>query len=326
MGSRGRLVGVLLSPLALLLAMPLVSGPVHPGRRALETPTSQPSRSAKKSPTPAASSAAGGVDPNLPLIVGETRRLAARAIDDTAAADHAAALVALGRRLVGTPARAIPAGSMPMERLVLDLTAVDPLSYVEQLLALVNSRQVRTRTEAVDRFSDHVRRLRYGGGRVDRCARLRHPRLWALAAARRGYLVDLTPFLPGARQRQVPLKDLFQSVPAGATPFSGAPAPCPPPGSAVLHLAELPLAAVPAAAASLRSGDLFVLVSRSPDRQAPGIGLLDLEGGRLGALVVQPGRGVVREPDLLQVARNRTGTSGVSFLRSLPNTDGRADP
>lgn len=317
-------MAVWLSPLALVLALLLLSGPMHPGRRALETPTSKPSRNAR-SPRPAATSPAGGVDPNLPLIVGETRRLAARAIDDTAAADHAAALVALGRRLVGTPARSTPPGSGPPERLVLDLTAVDPLSFVEQLLALVNSRRVRTRTEAVDRFSDHVRRLRYGSGRADRCARLRQPRLWALAAARRGYLVDLTPFLPGARQRQVPLKDLFQSLPAGATPLSGPPAPCPPPGSAVLALAELPLEAVPAAVASLRSGDLFVLVGRAPDRQTTGIGLVDLERGRLGALLVHPGRGVVREPDLVQMARNRPGTIGITFLRSLPNADGRPD-
>ncbi len=322
MGRRALLVAVLLSPLALVLALPLASGPVHPGRRAEEAPTGEPPRSAR-SPMPAP--AAGGVDPNLPLIVGQTRRLAARAIDDTAAADHAAALVALGRRFVGTPARSGPPGAMPTERLVLDLTAVDALSFVEQLLALVNSRQVRTRTEAVDRFSDHVRRLRYGSGRVERGARLRQPRLWALAAARRGYLVDLTPYLPGARQRQVPLKDLIQAPPAGAATVSGAPAACPPPGAAVLQLAELPLEAVPAAAASLRSGDLFVLVGRAPDRQAAGIGLVDLARGRLGALLVQPGRGVVREPDLLEVARHRPGTFGVAFLRSLPNADGRPD-
>lgn len=324
MGRRGLLVAVLLSPLALLLAMPLISGPVRPGRRPVEAfRGSQPRRA-----PPAAIPAAAGVDPNLPLLVGDTRRLAARAIDDTAAADHAAALVALGRRFVGTPARSIPPGSTPPERLVLDLTAVDPLSFIEQLLALVNSRQVRTRTEAVDRYSDHVRRLRYGSGRVERCARLRQPRLWALSAARRGYLVDLTPFLPGARQRRVPLEDLFPSFPVGAARGSGSgtPAACPSPGSAVLHLAQLPLEAVPAAAASLRSGDLFVLVGRAPDRRADGIGLVDLERGRPGALLVQPGRGVVRQPDLLKLARSRTGTIAVVFLRPLPNADGRPDP
>lgn len=322
MGTRGLLVVALLSPLVLVPVLPRLLGAMHADRPSTGAPSMGPPRAGTTSPRVTAA-VVSGLDPNLPVYVGDSRRLVARSIDDTAAAAHDVALVALGRRLLGTPSRSLPAGSAPVERLVLDLTAVDALGYVEQLLALVNSRQVRTRTEAVDRFSDHVRRLRYGSGVVDRCARLEDPRLWALAAARRGYLVDLSPFLPGSRQRRLPLKELLQPGSAGTSIASRAS--CPVPGSASVTLADLPLEAVPAAAASLRSGDLFVLVGGAPDRQRAAIGLVDQDQGRLGALLVRPGRGVVREPDLLALARSRPGTIGIRFLRSVPNADGRPD-
>lgn len=327
MGRTGLRAAALLTPLALALALPLLWRP-GPSERRPPVPLSGQHRPAAMTSAAVAAAGAAGGDPNLPLYVGNSRRLAARAIDDTAAAQHDAALLALGRRFLGFPARDVPPGSRPTERLVLDLTAVDALSYVEQLLALVNSRQVRTRTEAADRFSDHVRRLRYGGGRVDRCARLTHPRLWALAAARRGYLVDLTPFLPGARERRMWLQDLFQSRPSGPAPVSTGRQACllPRLGAAAVTLAELPLQAVPAAATSLRSGDLFLLVHRAPDPQPAGIGLVDLEGGRLGGLMVRPGEGVVRVPDLIAMARRQPGTIGIAFLRTLPNADGLPDP
>ena len=328
MGRRGLLVAALLGPLALALAWPRLRGLARPDPSTAMA-ASRPQPRGATAARPPAVATTRGVDPNLPLVVGDSRRLIARAIDDTAAAPHEEALVALARRFQGTPFRAVPAGAAPAERLVLDLTAVDSLRFIEQLLALVNSRQVRTRTEAVDRFSDHVRRLRYGRGRVDPCARLDDPRLWALAAARRGYLVDLSPFLPGARRRRVPLTELLHPGSTGSTTAATAatPAPtCPEPGVGWVTMAEVPLDAVPAATASLRSGDLFVLQGNVPDGQTVAIGLLDLERGRLGAVLVRPGQGVVRVPDLLAMARQQPGRTGLSFLRSLPNADGRADP
>jgi len=322
MGRRGLLVIALFSPLALVPLFSLLSESAHPPRRA-GVPSSRLQPGGATPTTAMAAGVSEGGDPNLPLIVGDSRRLVAGAIDDTAVARHQEAMVALGQRFRDTPSRSAPPGSQPRERLVLDLTAVDPLSFIEQLLALVNSREVRSRTEAVDRFSDHVRRLRYGGGRVDPCARLMDPRLWALAAERRGYLVDLTRFLPGATPRRLPLKELVNSLPVASGPAVRAS--CPPPSSASVTMAVLPLEAVPAALPSLRSGDLFILVPRSPDRQAALIGLVDLEGERLGGVLVQPGEGVVRVSDLLAMARNRPGTIALSFFRSVPNADGRPD-
>lgn len=316
---------------ALFASLPLVplllrmTWPVTP-RRGVAVGASRPQH-----PLPTAAgavpSAAAEVDPNLPLYVGASRRLAVRAIDDTATARLDDALLGLGRRFEGSPPRTVPPGSAPPERLVIDLTAFDGLSFVEQLLALVNSRRVHTRTEAADRFSDHVRQLRYGGGRVEACARLRQPDLWALAAQRRGYLVDLSPFLPGARQRRVPLQALLQDPAASPRQSLRHGQACRlPVGSRLqLILAELPLHAVPGALPSLRSGDLFLLRGPVSDRSPDGIGLVDIDQGRLGALLVQPGRGVVRAADLIAIARNRPGITGVAFLRPLPNQDGKPE-
>jgi len=273
----------------------------------------------------ASAAALQGVDPNLPLYVGDSRRIAARAIDDTAASPLDQALLGLGRRFLGT-ASARQQASAPgsEERLVLDLTSVDDLSYVEQLLALVNSRRVRTRTEAVDRFSDHVRRLRYGG-RVEPCRRLRQPSLWALAAEQRGYLVDLSRFLPGAQRTSVAHEPRQQAAPGrtGVAPSAG----CSLPGGAAggVPVASVPLAALEQALPSLRSGDLFVLVGGPDDRDRARIGLVDRDRGRTGALLVSPGVGVVRSPDLIHTIRQRPGTIGVSFLRPVPNAEGRPE-
>ncbi len=327
------LVGVLALALGLAIGMAHLSEPQ----------LSQPQRSRRHRPPPAPTlppparvsapasplrpaAAAAGIDPNLPVYVGATRRQAARAIDDIASDDLAAALIGLAGRFLGSPARATPPGSVPRERLVLDLGGFDQLSFVEQLLALANSRRVRTRTEAVDRFSDHVRQLRYGSGRVHACARLRHATLWALAAQRRGYLVDLTPHLPGARRRQLSLQSLLGDPSVGRSLAGSAAQPCHwPPGLPPLTLAELPLQALPAARTSLRSGDLFVLRGPGTDAHPDGIGVVERRNGRLGGVWLQPGRSVVRTSDLLGLARSLPGVSGVALLRPIPNQDGRAD-
>lgn len=384
MGRRriARLAGLLLIPAAVVIAVAAL--------RSMRAPL--------RSPRPAASSpanhqlrapASARRDPNLAQFVGDTRRIAARAIDDTAAARLDHALVALGRRFLGTPDQP-PTTAPASERLQLDLSAYDDLRFVEQLLALVNSRRVRTKTEGVDRFSDHVRQLRYAGGRVEACRRLEHRSLWAAAAARRGYLVDLTPFLPGARLQSVRLAGLMHPQDP-RRPADRALSTCPlPPGSpAQVSLASVPLDRLAAVLPSLRSGDLFVLVQRRPERHPGRIGLIErlddaeqapraadtagrsapdpdppqrplppeqwsarptaaragADGAseptparpgsdridrrpaaeRVGALLVLPGRGVIRREDLLTLARDTPGTVGVSFLRAIPNGDGRPD-
>lgn len=317
-------LAALLGCLALASALPRLLQTARPQRPAPPAAAERRSGSSRA----AVAGSWRGIDPNQPRYVGPSRRLAADAIDAIATSGLDTALVKLGHRFLGSPARPLtPAAAPHQERLLLDLSGFDDLSFVEQSLALANSRRVRTRTEAVDRFSDHVRQLRYGGGRVEACARLRQPSLWALAAQRRGYLVDLSPYLPGARQRRVPLQALLNDPAAMPQPSRTHGQVCRLAGRSPLPLtlAELPLAAVPAALPSLRSGDLFVLRGPLADRSPDGIGLVEINRGRLGALLVQPGSGVMRAADLLSVARGRPGITGVAFVRPLPNQDGRPD-
>ena len=273
-------------------------------------------------PVAAPAPVATGLDPNLPLYVGSTKRIAAEVIDNTAASDFEPALVQLARLLAGTPfqAEGLEAGS---ERLRLDLTRFDDLRFVEQLLALANSRQVSTKTQAVDLFTDHVRRLRYEGGLVGPC-RLHSRRLdWALAAGRRGYLVNLTPYLPGVRQRPLPAHApparLGEALQLGATAIDLCPAPAP-----RAPQAYLPVAALPTALPWLRTGDLVLLLDREARRDALRIGLIEQHQGAASVWWAQPGQGVVQAPDLGQLARRDPAVIGLILLRPIANPDGRA--
>ncbi|MEB3270802.1 MAG: hypothetical protein VKJ44_04010 [Synechococcus sp.] len=263
---------------------------------------------------PAVSS--GGSDPNLPVYVGDTKRIAAQAIDDTAGFDFERSLVPLARILAGTPAAAEGA-DVGSERLQLDLTQFDDLRFVEQVLALANSRQVISKTQAVDLFSDHVRRLRYAGGLVAACRLQRQRTAWADAARQRGYLLELTPDLPGARRRSLP-------APAAAVPAAGAGGsdPCPTlPGRR--HQSYLPITALPTALPRLRSGDLVLLLVRDPSRDAVRIGLIEPWAETAAIWLSLPGTGVVQVADLTGLAGEDPAVFGLAIFRPIANPDGR---
>ncbi|MFM7314045.1 MAG: hypothetical protein ACKO0M_12915 [Cyanobium sp.] len=312
----------LLIPLGAWLALRWSTGPVLPIRSPSTAPAKDGAAAAPRSPIRRPAPPGSAVDPNLPLYRGDTRRIAAQAIDDTAAAPFDEALVALGLRFQGTPWRRPRSGPMDYERLEIDLTTLDDLSYVEQLIALVNSRRVKTRTEAVDRTTDHVRWLRYGNGRVEPCQRLSRPGLWALAAQRRGYLVDLSRFLPGAKQGRVPTLP-SPSAASGVTVRRH----CRrgPKTPAEVPMAFVPLAEVRGSLPSLRSGDVFVLVETAEKPGHSRIGLVEIRAGKVGSMMAVPGRGVISDPDLLRLARETPATVGIAFLRPIPNEDGRAE-
>lgn len=279
--------------------------------------------------TPARQAGGGGatIDPNLPLFIGLTRRLAAQAIDDTAAAPMNQALIALARRFQGTPYGALPMDQQTPERLLLDLEHVDQLRFVEQLLALVNSRQVKTRTEAADRFSDHVRALRYRKGLVSYCGRHHVVCLWAQAAERQGYLVNLTPFLPGATSRRRSLT--FLSSDPGVNPALQLPAnrSCIPTLERTLAVDQsyVPLRNLAPVLPSLRSGDVFALVTQRPGLDVSDIGLVERNSNQINALLAVAGSGVELRTDLARWAGAREGVIGLAFYRPVPNSDGRAD-
>ena len=288
--------------------------------RAIDTPSTATLAPPAAPTAPAAAPAAPATLP--PLLVGNTAEVAADAVDATAKGPRGRSLVGLARRFLGRPYQAFSLDQGPGERLRLDLTHFDCFLFVEQLLALVNSHRVSTRTAAVEDFSRHVQKLRYEDGQVDYCHRHHYFSRWAAAAERQGYVVNLTPFLPGAVSRSRRLN--FMSTHAA----SYAPLKQPRNLACIQALEKdllvqqsyVPLAALPGVMPSLRGGDIFGLVTRVEGLDVTHVGLVD---GR-DAIHAAPGRGVIRSRDLVRYAAGVQEVIGVMVLRPIPNPDGQA--
>lgn len=309
-------LAVLLAPIAGFTAARWLNGRRQVGFQALSPQPRSALPTVAPTPAPAAAT---------PLYVGDTRNIAAAAIDDTAAMPMNKALIGLARRYLGTPYNAFSLDRGQTERLQLDLTRFDCFLFVEQLLALVNSRQVDTQTEGVNRFTNHVRQLRYEDGRVDYCLRHHYFSRWAEAAERQGYLVNITPFLPGAVSRQRPLT--FMSSHAD----SYEPMQLPANRSCITNLEKqlvvnqsfIPLAQLKQALPSLRSGDIFGLVTRVEGLDVTHVGILEASGGAVDAIHAAQGQGVMRSLDLVSYAKAVPDVIGVMVLRPMPNDDGK---
>ena len=309
-------LAVLLAPIAGVSAARWLGLPW--GATASREAASDSAKGVSEAP-PAATSAPVASDPS-PVFVGDTWTIAARAIDDTASMPMNRALLGLARRYLGRPYNAFSLDRSTAERLQLDLTRFDCFLFIEQLLALVNSRDVTTQTEAVSQFSDHVRQLRYEDGQVDYCRRHHYFSRWADAAERQGYLVNITRFLPGAVSRDRPLN--FMSNHAGSyepmkvarnrdciTALEGD-------LSVTQHY--IPLEKLAAALPSLRSGDLFGLVTRVDGLDVTHVGMVEATDGTVDAIHAAPGNGVIRSYDLARYAGQVDDVIGLMVLRPMP--------
>lgn len=287
---------------------------------------SPPTATLPPAPAAAAATAAG------PEFVNGSREIAAAALADSSGLPLHLALVGLARQWIGRPYVAFSLDRGPAERLRIDLTRFDCFLFVEQLLALVQSRATPQTAPAAGegaaadeaalvRFGEHVRRLRYADGRVDYCNRQHYFSLWAAAAERQGYLVNLTPFLPGARTWTRRLD--FLSRHAGLYEPMRQPRlrACIAERERRLEvqLAYLPLQQLPQALGALRSGDIFGLVTRVPGLDVTHVGLIEVSDGRVNALHAAPGAGVMRSPDLVRYARGVEDVVGVMVLRPMPH-------
>jgi hypothetical protein len=317
-GRQGRWIAalILMAALAGFLAARLRASPPSPAATA----------------PPVAPAAAG------PEFVNGSRAIAAAALADSAGLPLHLALVGLARQWIGRPYAAFSLDRGPGERLRIDLTRFDCFLFVEQLLALVQSREAPQAPPASDgvggeaaalaRFGEHVRRLRYADGRVDYCNRQHYFSLWAAAAQRQGYLVNLTPFLPGARTWTRRLDFLSR--------HAGLYEPMRQPRlraciaererNLEVRLAYLPLQQLPGALGSLRSGDIFGLVTRVPGLDVTHVGLIEVSDGRVNALHAAPGAGVIRSPDLVRYAQAVEDVVGVMVLRPMPRDPAAKEP
>ncbi|MFN5118593.1 MAG: N-acetylmuramoyl-L-alanine amidase-like domain-containing protein [Cyanobacteriota bacterium] len=308
-------------PIAAGLAVSLVLQAGCRSENSLAT-QSAPAAPAAAPAVPAAPAAPAAAPATLPpLLVGNTAEVAADAVDATAQGPRGRSLVGLARRFLGRPYQAFSLDQGPGEQLRLDLTQFDCFLFVEQLLALVNSHRVSTRTAAVEDFSRHVQKLRYQDGQVDYCHRHHYFSRWAAAAERQGYLVNLTPFLPGAVSRSRRL-NFMSTHTASYAPLKQ------PRNLACIQALEkdlsvqqsyVPLAALPQVLPSLRGGDIFGLVTKVEGLDVTHVGVVD----GTDAIHAAPGRGVMRSPDLVRYAAGVPDVIGVMVLRPIPNPDGK---
>ncbi|KEF42016.1 MAG: hypothetical protein ER33_08455 [Cyanobium sp. CACIAM 14] len=265
----------------------------------------------------------GGValgDPT-PRFVGDSREKAMAAIDATAWDRMNQGLIRLARRFEGFPYKAFSLDGGEKEQLLLDLTHFDCFLFVEQLLALANSRKVDTLTEGLERFAGHVRQLRYEKGEVDYCRRQHYFTRWAEAAERNGYLVNLTPFLPGAASRTVAL-NYMSTHPGSYGPMKlernrrciGELE-----RNLVVNQPYIPLAALPGVLPSLRTGDIFALVTKVPGLDVTHVGFLEVNGGKVDAIHAVEGAGVKHSENFAAYAAKVPDVIGVAIYRPRPN-------
>ena len=227
----------------------------------------------------------------------------------------------LARRFLDYPFKGFSLDGGPKEQLVLDLTNFDCLLFVEQLLALSNSRKVDTQDEGVERFTQHVRRLRYVDGEVDYCRRQHYFSRWAEAAERNGYVVNLTPFLPGASSRTVALNFMSNHIKSYKPMQLARNRQCITEleKDLVLQQAYVPLAALPGVLPSLRSGDIFALVTKVPGLDVTHVGFLERHDGVLDAIHAAEGAGVIRSENFEKYAARVQDVIGVAIYRPRPN-------
>lgn len=229
------------------------------------------------------------------------------------------ALVALARRAIGRPYSAFSLDQGPSERLRLDLARFDCFLFVEQLLALVQLDPQRP-SAAPQGFAEGVRQLRYDGGQVTYCDRHHYFSRWAAAAQRRGLLTDITPMLPGARRRRIPLHFMGDHPEAYRPMRQATNRRCISQREAGLTVDQtyVPTAGLEQALFRLKNGDIFGLVTRVKGLDVTHVGFVEVEGGRRHALHAAPGRGVMRSRDLARYVAGVPDVVGVMVLRPTP--------
>lgn len=296
--------------LALLLGAPAL-GYAAAGWLRRSSPPAPQIASTRKTPAEA--------DPQ-PVFVGASAAVIAAAIDDTSGLPMHQALQRLAEQWLGRGYNAFPLDRGPQEELRIDLTRFDYGLFVEQLLALVHSRGGPKTITPQQRMAAHVRRLRYIDGQVSFCTRQHYFSRWAEAAERQGYLVNLTPHLPGVRSRRRSLQFVSRHAQSYEPLRDPDQRRCLEARERNLSVQQpwLPLSALAGVKETLRSGDLYALVSDSDGIDVSDAGVIDQVGERITVIHAAPGEGVRRSPDLSIHAAGVPLVIGVAFYRPVP--------
>jgi len=242
--------------------------------------------------------------------IGDSRRQAQQAWAAMANRPAGQAMVEQATRWLGRPYAAGALDRLPSEQLQINLTAFDCLLLVEQLLALAHSR-------SSDGLVEQVRLLRYDGGDVSFCRRHHYFSRWAMAAATRGLVQDITPELPGAVTRERSLRFMGRHGHLYRPMAQARHRACILTLERQLQVSQtyVPTERLGAVTPLLQNGDIFALVTAVPDLDVTHTGLIERRDGRVDALHAAPGRGVMRSADLVRYAASVPDVIGVTVLR-----------
>jgi hypothetical protein len=87
----------------------------------------------------------------------------------------------------------------------------------------------------------------------------------------------------------------------------------------VVNQPYIPLAALPGVLPSLRSGDIFALVTKVPGLDVTHVGFLEKRDGVIDAIHAAEGAGVIRSENFAKYAARVPDVIGVAIYRPRPN-------
>ena len=248
----------------------------------------------------------------FPILIGDTSALIERSQSFRADQPTGLLLAQLASSFLGRPYKASSLDQTNDEWLRLDLTSFDCFLFVEQLLAL-------SQTKTAADFINRVRLLRYQNGNVDYCSRYHYFTHWAQNGVTRGWIQDLTPsldkgasrmiqldFMSNHQNKYIPMKqkrniDCIRSQESGS----------------LTRQNYLPLTSLSKNLNMLRTGDIFALTTRIRGLDVTHTGLIEITPEGVNAIHAAPRVGVIRSRDFLRYVSSIEDVVGVSLYRPL---------
>ncbi len=251
-------------------------------------------------------------DNTVPDLIGDTPDLIGRSLRMTIGLTTEDAMVKLANSFLGKSYNAFSLDQKNKEQLRLDLSSFDCFLFVEQLLALSQSR-----TE-ID-FVNRVRLMRYRDGNIDYCTRFHYFTQWAKHGVAKGWIEDITPSLKGSTSRKIQLNFMSRNpenylpmmqkrnVNCIRTQESGY----------QTQQSYLPLASMPINLNLLRSGDIVGLVTQEQGLDVTHTGILQRVPDGVNLIHAVPRLGVIRSRDFIRYVSSLADVVGISVYRPV---------
>jgi len=267
-------------------------------------------------PANATQQRSAAIDPNS-LFIGTSREVIAKALSSTANLPANVAIPRLAHSFLQRPYNAFSLDKTRNEVLRIDLTSFDCFLFVEQLLALVNSRNVSD-------YVKTVRDLRYDNAQVNYCSRYHYFTNWAENAIKMGLVLDLSRSLPHAVNRSL-LLDYMSSHASSYEPMrqkKNRDCIAQRETSLIANQSFVPIGSVSAVEDRLQSGDIFALVTGVQGLDVTHVGFVIRDSNGLSAIHAAPGPGVMISSNFAKYASSVPDVIGIAIYRPLSHNIG----